>query len=375
MHVFRISSFPPVPPWVSCTSTQLLPHSLTCSHLCLVLAPALTDHAHSADSGSSSLTSLHYKNCFPASVSFLGRSVHNWFKTWTLFWVTMVPHAKYKSHSTGKSRKITYSKISKDKNDVRIVCTLWGEAIQVNPLYCIPLQSSSDAHMFITGASVVYRGLHKHHEQSAALQFHTHQTEISGCSDFFLSGLKRQFQHFELQQLLSWIRPRTTHPWFPCFLSLFLFWWPLWDILTPSSCYRCLPLSIFFNYEVKVYSLLNISHPLIEINNVRADHCSNILTAFTKVAPASPIKAFVFFVGVCRTETRESETQSENMSQMEPGWPLKQQNRFCWHMDPLEMNQAGLLTLTDTLGACLVKICSHLHLLDQIQDCSRLFSH
>ena len=31
----------------------------------------------------------------------------------------------------------------------------------------------------------------------------------------------------------------------------------------------------------------------------------NILTAFTNVAPASPIRSWVFFMGVCRTETRE----------------------------------------------------------------------
>lgn len=29
----------------------------------------------------------------------------------------------------------------------------------------------------------------------------------------------------------------------------------------------------------------------------------NVLTAFTNVAPASPIKALVFFIGVCRIET------------------------------------------------------------------------
>lgn len=29
-----------------------------------------------------------------------------------------------------------------------------------------------------------------------------------------------------------------------------------------------------------------------------------VLTAFTNVAPASPIKSLVFFMGVCRTETR-----------------------------------------------------------------------
>lgn len=31
---------------------------------------------------------------------------------------------------------------------------------------------------------------------------------------------------------------------------------------------------------------------------------TEILTAFTKVAPASPISSFVFFIGVCQNETR-----------------------------------------------------------------------
>ena len=41
----------------------------------------------------------------------------------------------------------------------------------------------------------------------------------------------------------------------------------------------------------------------------------NELTAFTKVAPASPIKVLVFFIGVCRTETRRDGHTKWNISQ------------------------------------------------------------
>lgn len=54
---------------------------------------------------------------------------------------------------------------------------------------------------------------------------------------------------------------------------------------------------IYKCFENKLY-LSNSTEHLISFH-----YWVNVLTAFTNVAPASPIKAWVFFIGVCRTET------------------------------------------------------------------------
>lgn len=41
-----------------------------------------------------------------------------------------------------------------------------------------------------------------------------------------------------------------------------------------------------------------------KIKSCCKQHRLKILTAFTNVAPAAPIRSFVFFMGVCRKETR-----------------------------------------------------------------------
>lgn len=57
-------------------------------------------------------------------------------------------------------------------------------------------------------------------------------------------------------------------------------------------------------------------------------HSEIVLTAFTKVAPASPISALVFFMGVCGTEKIDmySDThEGDNKSREKPRSKLKHQ--------------------------------------------------